>query len=224
MDKNNFFQSGAISLSFDDGWRSIYDNGLPILEKSGLKSTHYIISSCLDDEQFPRYMSMDHVRDLEKRGHEIGCHTVSHKHLLEESLGIIEEEIVLSKKFLEKRGFSVETLAYPYGEYNEEIIRVVQRAGFRGARTIVEGFNTEIVNPFLLECQAVKVKTSLADIKSWIDQAITNNVWLILMFHQIDNEGREWSATPKMLAEITDYLVRSKIKCITVREGIKLLK
>ena len=43
---------------------------LPILDEAQLPSTHYIISGCLDDQQFPRYMNVDHLRDLTARGHE----------------------------------------------------------------------------------------------------------------------------------------------------------
>src|SRR4029077_18988045 len=34
---------GLVSINFDDGYQSIYDNGLPILDAAGLKSTQYII-------------------------------------------------------------------------------------------------------------------------------------------------------------------------------------
>jgi len=37
------FPNGAVSLSFDDGWRTSYKNGLPILEEAGLKSTHWLL-------------------------------------------------------------------------------------------------------------------------------------------------------------------------------------
>ena len=57
------FPNGAVSLSFDDGWRCSYEQGLPILDEAQLPSTHYIISGCLDDQQFPRYMNVDHLRD-----------------------------------------------------------------------------------------------------------------------------------------------------------------
>ncbi len=88
------FPNGGVSLSFDDGWRCSYEQGLPILDEAQLPSTHYIISGYLDDQQFPRYMNVDHLRDLTARGHEIGCHTASHKRLPTETQRIIEEEIL----------------------------------------------------------------------------------------------------------------------------------
>lgn len=39
------FASGLVSLSFDDGWGSHYDNALPLLNAAGIKGTFYIISN-----------------------------------------------------------------------------------------------------------------------------------------------------------------------------------
>jgi len=39
--------------------------------------------------------------------------------------------------------------AYPYGAYNDEIIKIVKENNFLGARTI-ESFKTKIGNPFLM--------------------------------------------------------------------------
>jgi peptidoglycan/xylan/chitin deacetylase (PgdA/CDA1 family) len=221
LNMKKIFPSGAATLRFDDGWRCIYENALPILEEANLKSTHYIISGCLDDEQFPRYMNVDHIQDLAKRGHEIGCHTVSHKHLTAETTHIIKEEIILSKKYLEKLVGSVETFAYPFGEYDNRVLDVVKQAGFWGARSIHDGFNEDKTDTLLLKCKAVMVKTSISEVKKWIDFSQNNNVWLILMFHQIDNEGREWSSRPETLREVVDYVLDTKITTITIGEGVK---
>jgi peptidoglycan/xylan/chitin deacetylase (PgdA/CDA1 family) len=216
------FPESFISLSFDDGWKVTYENASPLFRECGVKTSHYIISGTLDDEQFPRYMNLDQVRQLEKEGHEIGCHTVSHKHLLDESQSIIEEEIFLSLKYLRNQGLHIETFAYPYGQYDDRVLDVAEKAEFKGARSTIPGFNDKRTDPFLLKCQAVKVDTKLAEIVEWIDHARTHKVWLILMFHQIDHEGRAWSTTPEVLKEILDYIKESKLKVVTVRDGLEL--
>lgn len=224
MDKNAPNTKGKVTLSFDDGWRCIYENALPIIEKARLKSTHYIISGYLDDAQFPQYMNLGHLSELKRSGHEIGCHSVSHKHLTKEPLGIIESEIFLSLKYLREKGFSVETFAYPYGEYDDGVVDVVKRAGFAGARSTNRGFNIAGADPYLLQCQAVKVSTLVSEVVEWIDTAVRNGSWLILMFHQIDHEGREWSCPQDRLAEIVKYIKVKNLNVVTVSEGLKTLK
>lgn len=220
--KNEILEGGAVTLTFDDGWLCTYQNAFPILQRAGLKGTYYIISGCLGDEQFPQYMNEAHIKNLVKAGHEIGCHTASHKHLLQETRSIAENEIVLSKKYLEKIIGPVKTFCYPFGDYNEEIIGIVKNAGFIGATSVIDGFNNSKTNPFLLLRKTVKVDTQPGEVKTWINYARDNNLWLILMFHQIDYEGRIWSTTPEKLEEIADYLKDQKMKVITIREGLEI--
>ncbi len=219
----DLFSNGAITLSFDDGWKCIYDNAFPIIKKNKILATFYVISGYLDDEQFPRYMNIEDIRDLEKHGHEIGCHTVSHKHLSQENKNIIKEEIISSLDYLKNEGFSVSTFSYPYGEFNDEILEIVKNAGFIGARSVERGFNDLETNPFLLKCQAVKTSTKPEQVKEWIDFAKARNKWLILMLHQIDHDGREWSTTSEILTEIVDCIKNSNINSITLKEGLKIL-
>jgi peptidoglycan/xylan/chitin deacetylase (PgdA/CDA1 family) len=214
---------GGITLTFDDGWRSIYDNAFPILRRAGIKATYYIVSGYLDASQFPLYMSIDHVRELYRARHEVGCHSVSHRHLPQEPDALVESEIVCSKQFLSRCGFNAETFAYPFGEYDERVIATVTRAGFIGARSIQKGFNDSSTDPMLLRIQAVKVNTKLSEVIAWINLARSQDKWLILMFHQIDEEGREWSARPETLEQIVGEIQRRSVKTVTVAEGLRAM-
>jgi peptidoglycan/xylan/chitin deacetylase (PgdA/CDA1 family) len=46
-DNPNAFSEGMVSLTFDDGWNSIFENAIPILDAAGLKSTQYVVSGQL---------------------------------------------------------------------------------------------------------------------------------------------------------------------------------
>jgi peptidoglycan/xylan/chitin deacetylase (PgdA/CDA1 family) len=225
-DTNNISNDwkGAITLTFDDGWRSIYENALPILQRAGIKSTCYVVSGYLDDEQFPAYMNTTQIFELNAQGHEIGCHTASHKNLPKETDSIIESEVNLSLKFLRGLGVSVQTFAYPFGEYDSRVVRTVKDAGFLGARSVERGFNDQTTDRFLLQCRAVKVSTTVSEVIAWIESARSQAKWLILMFHQIDEEGREFSARPQTLSRIADYLRENDVRTLTVREGLKELE
>src|SRR3989338_5263937 len=72
------FPEALISLNFDDGYESVYKNAFPILQKHGLRSTHYIVSGRLD---WTKYMTTAQVLEMQKRGHEIGAHTRTHRKL-----------------------------------------------------------------------------------------------------------------------------------------------
>src|SRR3989338_11425563 len=40
--KNTEFKKSIVSLTFDDGWKEIYENAIPILDQAHIKSTHYV--------------------------------------------------------------------------------------------------------------------------------------------------------------------------------------
>jgi|ERR1051325_5490724 peptidoglycan/xylan/chitin deacetylase (PgdA/CDA1 family) len=215
---------GAVTLSFDDGWKSVYDNAFPLLEKAGIKATYYIVSGYLDDAQFPLYMNAADIFDLARASHEIGCHTVSHKHLPQESDKIIDNEIILSLAFLRGLGITIETFAYPFGEFDTRVLSAVNTTGFSGARSVIRGFNDESTDRFLLRTQVVKVTTPVSDVIAWIEYARTHRKWLILTFHQIDWEGREWSTRPETLAQILNYLRNHDVGTITVTQGLAAMR
>jgi peptidoglycan/xylan/chitin deacetylase (PgdA/CDA1 family) len=94
---------------------------LPILRRFSVVATHYVITGYLDDSQYPHYMNLERVSEVERAGHEIGCHTVSHRHLPRELESLVEAEVSLSKESLFDHGFRVTSFAYPYGEYEAAI-------------------------------------------------------------------------------------------------------
>ena len=71
----------GIILSFDDGLLNNYENAAPLLEKYGFTGLFFVSSGLADGTE---YMTYEHMKDLLKRGHVIGCHTYTH-HRMDES-------------------------------------------------------------------------------------------------------------------------------------------
>jgi len=213
--------SAMATLSFDDGYRSIYDYAIPILNAAGLKSTQYIITHTFAD---PKYMTKQQVQELYRGGHEIGAHSQTHPNLTSLSFEKAEQEIEGSKKELEALGIPVSTFAYPVGKYNQQIIQLVKGAGFIAARTTHAGYDTSETNPYELVRYQVQWNTTFPQVKHWIDGAVQQKTWLILLFHRIDEDDEPTSSRHELLQQIVDYLVQQKIPVITLQEGIKILQ
>ncbi len=213
--------NGMVSLNFDDGTRSTYENGLPILNKAGLKSTQYIITGRFN---FPGYVNANEVLAMQAAGHEIGAHTRTHPDLTTLTVDQMRNEIAGSKADLLAIGVtSVETFAYPFGGYNDTVVQVVKDAGFLGARTTDGGYNTIDNNRFLLQRQGIRSFVTLDQIKSWIDTAAANNVWLILVFHRIEVSDDTYSIPPDMLQQIIDYIIQKQIPVVTNDQVIRTI-
>jgi peptidoglycan/xylan/chitin deacetylase (PgdA/CDA1 family) len=134
-----------LAITFDDGYRDNLEVAAPVLEKLALPATFFIVTQSMgtsivpwwDRERGARHpwMSWDQVRELHRRGFDIGGHTRTHADLGRVSGAEAEQEIVGGRLELERElGASVDLFAYPYGEANhltEANRERVKAAGFR---------------------------------------------------------------------------------------------
>jgi peptidoglycan/xylan/chitin deacetylase (PgdA/CDA1 family) len=160
---------------------------------------------------------------MQAMGHEKGSHSRTHADLTLPGTDLVSE-IVGSKQDLLNIGVtSVSSFAYPYGSVNDIAKTAVKNAGYSSARGIVFGTNNRTTDHYQLFAKSVEVNTTLAAVKSWIDEAILNKSWLILFFHQIDNSGEPYSTTPENLQQIVNYLTTNNVKVVTNSEGVNIL-
>lgn len=170
------------------------------------------------------YMTGSNILSLQAAGNEIGDHTQDHPSLTSLSTTEQQAQIVGAKNDLLALGInSVTSIAYPYGDYNAGVESVAAGAGLTSGRSVVAGFNTPTTDPFGLLSQDVGVNTTLDQVKSWVDQAIANKQWLILVFHEVNNSGDEFSVTPTEFQGIVDYLKTTGVTVRTMTGGRSLL-
>ena len=106
---------GGIALSFDDRFVKEWTQLRPLLKKYNVKATFYITQpDSLSDEE------VNSLHELQKDGHEIGCHGAMHTrsipYIWEYSLDeYMENEIFHCLKTMKKQGFSPTTFAHPGG-------------------------------------------------------------------------------------------------------------
>lgn len=215
------FDTGKISLTFDDNLGSIYTNGIPILDAAGFKSTQYTVSGLLDT---PTRMTTANVLAMQANGHDIGGHTITHPNLINLSPTQLQTEIGGGRRDLALLGATpLDNFAYPEGGYNDAIKNVVRSSGFSGARTVDLGFNTKNTDRYALKVQQVNAVTTFDQVKTAIDSAIADKTWLILLFHAIDHSGATYGTTPEILQQIVDYLQQVGAPVITVSQGLSLM-
>ncbi len=218
------FNKGMVSLQFDDGWKSIYQNAVPVLDQANFKSTQFIVSGYLEPT-FPGYMRVNEVLDMQARGHEIGAHTRTHSDLTTLSTIEARAEIQGSRDDLLAIGLTpVNFFAYPFGSYNTSVINLVKEASFSGGRSSDGGFNFKTQDPFAMRRQPMTNTTTFNEIKGYIDQALTDRTWVILLFHEINNSSHQYSITPALFQQTIDYLKQKNVTPVTMNEGLNLMK
>jgi hypothetical protein len=179
------FRKGIVSLTFDDGTINQFGIALPILKKINIPATFYLITNNLDTTT--KRIINKHITDY----FEIGSHTIHHPNLTKISRQEVLLELLDSKRYL-KEYYGPEagvTMAYPWGQYNNDVIQIAKKY-YLAARSANLGFNS-VTSPerFALKMKCFDKNTDTARANSWVRYAEKKHLWLIEMYHGIDNNG-----------------------------------
>lgn len=145
-------------ISFDDNFKS-WHSALDTFENLGAKATFYVNTAPLRDRAetadidafFDRIrhqgdrttLSSDELRDIDRAGHTIGCHTHTHPVLSSLDRGEWAGEISASKAILEQiLGHAVTDFSYPFGmrrHFSDALRTYCANLGFKTIATGIPG-------------------------------------------------------------------------------------
>ena len=170
--KKNHFQSIHFSeienisskkfiITFDDGYKDLITNALPLLKKYNFKATCLIISNLIGKkniwDEFKKnikdkeLMNLADIQYWLENGMKIGSHSKNHKKLTKLNEKDKIDEIINSKNELESlTGSTVDSFCYPFGSYDENIINIVKKKYDFAFTTNRSRFNTNKHNKYLL--------------------------------------------------------------------------
>jgi peptidoglycan/xylan/chitin deacetylase (PgdA/CDA1 family) len=157
-----------VMITFDDGYRDVYQRALPILERLHLRATAYVITDRISGPD-PSFLDWQMLRWLERAGVAIGSHTVSHVDLT--SLGDREAlaELVHSRQVLEHHlGHPVQWLSYPGGSENAHVVALARTAGYVLAVTTQPGADQSASAPLELHRYRVLDTTALSQFAAFV--------------------------------------------------------
>jgi peptidoglycan/xylan/chitin deacetylase (PgdA/CDA1 family) len=139
-----------VLLTFDDGYSDFLSEAIPILRGHDFSATVFLVAerigkSALWDAAFgdcAPLLSWEEIKSLQETGIEFGGHTCIHRKMTEMGSTELAEDTKKTRAILEEGlGVPVPTLAYPYGDQNESVRRIVGEAGTRAAVTTEQGIS-----------------------------------------------------------------------------------
>ena len=165
----------TIGLNFDDGFRDVAENALPVLERLGFRATVFVPTGVIDGaasyawySQQPPLLDWNEIVQLDRTGTlRFEAHTVSHPNLLLLTDKAARFEIAQSKVELEARlGRPVEAFCYPAGLFGEREREFVAAAGFRLAVTCEPGSNLPGADPLTLRRRQIDPRDAQLDFRA----------------------------------------------------------
>ncbi len=162
-----------IALTIDAAWDADKTPFiLDTLDKYNIKATFFLCGVWV--KQYP-----DFVKEIAKRGHEIGNHSLTHPHMSRmDSIAIQKELSDLDDMLEELTGRRSTRFRPPFGEYNDTVIKAAHEAGYeviqwsrdtvdwkqdRSAQTILDGVLKKLQSGDIILCHnnGYKIETYL---------------------------------------------------------------
>ena len=198
----------TLGLTFDDGYRDVAVNALPVLAEYGFRATVFVATGVTDGRrkfdwysEQPPVLGWDEVVDLDRAGTlEFEAHTVSHPNLLAIDDEAAKAEISGSKGELEEHlGRPVTVFAYPAGLFGERERRLVAAAGFRLAVSCEPGLNGPTTHPLALRRRQIDARDSLLDFRAKIEGGHDKPLPLRSLYRRrrygMESEVTSWAAS-----------------------------
>lgn len=149
--------STAVAVTFDDGYRTVYEHAFPILNDLGFPGTIFVPTALVgqtDPMCWPGIhqwdgtpyeheldsVSWDELREMADSGWEVGSHTHSHAKLPELDDEGLRRELTESREVCAREmAKPCRVLAYPYGADDERVHAATREAGYDAAAVLRVG-------------------------------------------------------------------------------------
>ncbi len=186
-----------VSFTFDDTPISSISNGARILEKFNAKGTFYISTSAMNKSYLGEaFASKSDLELLHKNGHDVQCHTKSHKPFnrisANEAVKDCSENRSILTNILNKK---INHFSYPLGQTGFLAKKKMQYA-YLTSRSTQAGLNCGVIDQSFLRANAIYSQTfNKQNIDQLIAEAINKKAWLIFYTHDVKKSPTKYGVT-----------------------------
>jgi peptidoglycan/xylan/chitin deacetylase (PgdA/CDA1 family) len=129
-----------IILTFDDGYVDAFQFATPILQKHGCVGTFFVLTGPADRLGAGGYLNWAQIQAMSDAGMDMELHSREHVDLRYRPNDFLVHQIAGGRESIEGHtGRPVRWFAYPSGQYDAAVVRVLQSAGFWGSVTTMPG-------------------------------------------------------------------------------------
>ncbi len=169
----------TVTLTFDDGYEDFFLNAFPILKKYNFKATLFLTTSLIGktvkkQNNFMKMLNWKEIREMYYSGLiDFEPHTLTHLKLTKIPIEEAKREILESKEIIERKlKKSCRFFCYPYGDYNQEIIKILKENNFQAVVTIKPGLVKIGDNLFLLKRNSIDSTVEMSEFKGKLQKSV----------------------------------------------------
>ncbi|MES5044859.1 polysaccharide deacetylase family protein [Rhizobium nepotum] len=207
-----------VSFTFDDVPATAWTEGARILENEGVCGTFYIAGVFIDKHDKQDMISTKGCSELAAAGHELACHTFSHRKLSSFSRRGLEEDLDRNDSVLgsfdesrHMRNFSV-----PFGMASP-VMQPLLRRRFRTARGIMPGINRGNIDPYNLAAVELRADQNYLDAADhWLDDVLQKGGWLVIFTHDVSKTPSFYGCPEDRLQGLVRKAASGGAKIMTV--------
>jgi peptidoglycan/xylan/chitin deacetylase (PgdA/CDA1 family) len=215
-----------VSFTFDDVPESAATIGAPMLEDHGGRGTFYVSGGLVNRwsaDWNENGANAEQIVALHRSGHEIGCHSFSHRAAGELDAAALDTEIATNRSYLQALDASIrlDNFAYPYGLAALGHKRRLSSV-FRSSRGILPGVNRGVSDRhFLRATPLISVQIDRDGIDRAFDSAIKTGGWLIFYTHDVAASPSRYGCTPELLRHALGAAALRRMPIVSVAEALR---
>ena len=212
-----------VSFSFDDFPRSAVTNGARILEGFGACGTFYVAGSlCGTVANGIRQFEEDDISRLLETGHEIGCHTFTHRRAGQMTDKTLFDDLEQNAAFVENviPSFEMSTFAYPFGDVSLSS-KSRLRDRFAACRSVKAGLNRGRIDlSYLKAVQLYETVMNEDRLTSLITETVNRKAWLIFYTHDVEDTPSRFGCSPSLLRFALTAAVQAGAHIMPIKNAI----
>lgn len=221
------FPNGVVSVCFDDGRLTPYQNAKPKLDALGWSATAFPIRDKMGGNGTANYMSIDQLRQCrDYSGWEIGIHadTGAAHDLGFDSMtpAQVEAELLASRQWVYDNGLGRgEGFAWPQGLFTKEVEDAAAKLCAYGRLNTTWSLETWPPEN-MMRIRSAANTTSEAIMKGMVDQTKQAAGWLCFTFHEVTPTGAEQlSVSTTIFNNVMDYIAAQGLAVMPMIEVLR---
>jgi peptidoglycan/xylan/chitin deacetylase (PgdA/CDA1 family) len=222
-----------VTLMFDDGFSSVYDEAFPLLEKFGYRANIALPASKINKNG---YLTYDQVRELLDHGWALSDHSYSHINMSRTNANCIEADVRKNRNIVKKLfNFDLMDFAFPKSKLSPESLRTILMfypIVYTGTSKIsgnVFPFHTRLLKRTEFSIYEVIIhgltfRSFLTCLNEHLKTLVGRREWLILFTHRITRTPGMFDMHKYIFWWLVQTIHNFEIPVVTTDQVIKSLK